>query len=69
MTISTTKKMCPVHRFNYSGNKCPFCEQDRINSMVQKYNKPIVSKKESIIDNNIISEDDIMKLKEKFNCR
>lgn len=34
-----TKKYCPVHCFSYTGAKCPFCEQERINRMVQRYQK------------------------------
>lgn len=34
-----TKKYCPVHCFNYTGAKCPFCEQERIDRMVQKHQK------------------------------
>lgn len=34
-----TKKYCPVHCFSYTGAKCPFCEQERIDRMVQKHQK------------------------------
>ena len=58
------KTFCPIHCFNYTGNKCPYCEQDRIRSYAKRYVKK----------NNIINEqkdspsaDDINRLIEHFN--
>lgn len=63
------KTVCPVHRFAYSGNVCPFCEKERIAKLSQKY----VSKKYDLIepkDNapKQLTDEDIQKLKLKFNC-
>ena len=35
------KQICPIHRFSYEGNKCPFCEKERIDRLAQKYGKVI----------------------------
>ena len=31
------KQICPIHRFSYSGNKCLFCEQERLDKLAQRY--------------------------------
>ena len=31
------KQICPIHRFSYSGNKCPFCEQERLEHLAKKF--------------------------------
>jgi len=56
------KTLCPIHRFSYNGNTCPFCEKERINSLVHKF---IKAPKETIVEKGI-SEEDLQKLKEKF---
>ena len=39
MEVNVTKRLCMVHMFNYSGSKCPFCEQDRIQHICKKHEK------------------------------
>lgn len=31
------KKICPTHHLRYTGNRCPYCEKERIDRMVRKY--------------------------------
>lgn len=64
--MATFKKFCSVHRFNYSGAKCPFCEQDRINSLAHRFNRN-AEKPETITVEREITEADLNKLKMKFN--
>lgn len=58
------KQICNIHRFAYSGNKCPFCEQDRIKHLAHKFYKP-----KQVKINNEVTDDDLEKLKQKFNRR
>jgi hypothetical protein len=37
------KHFCSIHCFNYTGDNCPYCEADKINSYVKRYNKDIHS--------------------------
>ncbi len=60
--MTTFKKMCNIHRFNYSGMKCPFCEQERISKLASKFIKKDIKK-----DNKEITQEDIERLKNKFN--
>lgn len=65
MVKSIFKKVCPIHRFSYSGEKCPFCEQERINNLVNKFKgtkmKPSTEKEREI------TKDDLNRLINKFN--
>ena len=63
-------KYCPVHCFNYTGTKCPFCEQERIDRMVKYYtnsekeeNKQEFYSKSTVEDMNAA----LVKLQEHFN--
>lgn len=62
------KTFCVVHHFNYSGIKCPFCEEERIKHLVHKFEK-----KNNLIKENTksteITQADIERLKTKFNKR
>ena len=40
-------KYCPVHCFNYTGTKCPFCEAERISRMVKRYEPKPIEKDEN----------------------
>lgn len=60
------KKFCNVHRFNYSGCKCPFCENDRIMSLSHRY-VPKVEVVKPKVEKEEITENDIQRLMEKFN--
>lgn len=31
------KQICSIHRFSYSGNKCPFCEKERLENLAKKF--------------------------------
>lgn len=64
--MATFKNFCSVHRFNYSGAKCPFCEQDRINSLAHRFNRN-TEKSKTITVEREITEADLNKLKMKFN--
>ena len=71
--MATFKNFCSVHRFNYSGAKCPFCEQDRINSLAHKFNSLAhkfnrnAEKPKTITVEREITEADLNKLRMKFN--
>lgn len=64
--MTTFKNFCNVHRFNYSGVNCPFCEQDRINSLAHRFNRK-VEKHKSVTVEREITEEDLNNLKFKFN--
>lgn len=64
--MTTFKNFCSIHRFNYSGAKCPFCEQDRINSLAHKFNRN-AKKPKTITVEREITEADLNKLRMKFN--
>lgn len=64
--MKRNKKLCPTHMFHYSGNNCPFCEQERISHMCKKFNKPKIIKPKPVYKEEI-TVDDIEKLKAKFN--
>ena len=53
------KKICPTHHLRYSGERCPYCEKERIDRMVRKY---IPNKDEEEIED----EPDFSILAEKF---
>lgn len=68
------KQICPIHRFSYSGNKCPFCEHERLEKLAQRYvvvDKPDVVGNVNIQEryNKPITEDDLKKLTTKFNVK
>lgn len=65
------KQICPIHRFSYNGDKCPFCEKERIDRLAQKYvmvehTKPKETKK---TESEEITEESLNKLMEKFNVK
>lgn len=69
------KNICPTHHFAYSGNVCPFCEKERIESLSARFVK---SEKKYAVNKTIkkpvevekdVTEDDLQKLKAKFNKR
>lgn len=68
------KQICPIHRFSYSGDKCPFCEQERLEKLAQRY---VVVDKPDVVGNvnnqerynNPITEEDLKKLTAKFNVK
>lgn len=64
--MTTFKNFCNIHRFNYSSVKCPFCEQDRINSLAHRFNRK-VEKPKSVTVEREITEADLNKLRMKFN--
>ena len=61
------KQICPLHRFFFNGNNCPFCEQERIERLSQKFDKNVSEIKKDKAHE--ITEDDLEKLKQKFNIR
>ena len=64
--MANLKNFCNVHRFNYLGAKCPFCEQDRINSLAHRFNRDTEKPKTITVEREII-EADLNKLRMKFN--
>ena len=68
------KQICPIHRFSYSGDKCPFCEQERLENLAKKFvvidhlnnigNYEPKTKKDIVI-----TEEHLKKLVEKFNIK
>lgn len=68
------KQICPIHRFSYSGNKCPFCEQERFENLAKKFvvvdHLDIIGNYKSKTSNDIdITEEHLKKLVEKFNIK
>lgn len=61
-------KYCPVHCFNYTGTKCPFCEQERINRMVQKHQK-FENSHVDVEEQEEITQESLDNLLAKFNNR
>jgi hypothetical protein len=62
------KNICPVHHYRYSGNRCPICENERINNMVRRFapkETPVEEKVEEILNENLDWED----LADKFNIK
>lgn len=59
------KKLCETHRVYYRGEKCPYCEQERI----EKLTKTFVKEEKPKDKDREINEDDIARLIEKFNVR
>ena len=63
------KTLCHVHMFNYSGNTCPFCEQERIDKMYKRFIKKSEKQMENNSEPKEITQSDIERLKEKFNSK
>lgn len=61
------KQFCPLHHFFYNGKNCPFCEQERIEHLSQKFDKNMSEIKKDKAHE--ITEDDLEKLKQKFNVK
>ena len=68
------KQICPIHHFSYSGNKCPFCEQERLENLSKKF---VVIDHLDVIGNYKpktsydidITEEQLKKLTDKFNVK
>ncbi len=58
------KKLCLTHMFYYSGNKCPFCEQERISHMHKRFDK---KQEKKVSKNKEVTQSDLEKLCQKFN--
>lgn len=67
MVKTDFKKLCPIHHFNYSGEKCPFCEKERINNLVNRFKE--TKKSQSVVSEREITQDDLKKLRDKFNSK
>lgn len=68
------KQICPIHRFSYSGNKCPFCEQERLDKLAQRYvvvdHINLLGNYEHKTNNDVeITEEHLKKLTAKFNVK
>ena len=65
------KQICPIHRFSYSGNKCPFCEQERLAHPAKKFvvidHLDVIGNYKPKTNYDIdITEEHLKKLEEKF---
>lgn len=72
------KQICPIHRFSYSGERCPFCEKERLDRLVQKYGvvdhivdhtellKPNLKPTKEDLE---VTEESLKKLVNKFNSK
>ena len=60
------KQICPIHRFQYSGNTCPICAKEHKEKIEQLYADEIAeyTKAKPITDDEIA-----VKLSEKFNVK
>ena len=68
------KQICPIHRFSYIGNVCPFCERDRINGLAHRFVKTVESNTTSVHNDkkrtqHEITKNDLQKLMNKFNLK
>lgn len=68
------KQICPIHHFSYSGNKCPFCEQERLENLAKKFvvidHLDVIGNYKPKTSNDIdITEEHLKKLVEKFNIK
>lgn len=66
------KKLCPVHCYHYTGNECPFCMEERVKKMADRWlNRMALPKK--IVSYNpkekSASHEMLQLLKEKFASR
>ena len=61
------KNYCSTHHFYYKSLTCPICEKERIQRLEREYVKINDSKKNVIQEEREITEEDINKLKNKFN--
>ena len=68
------KQICNTHRFSYSGDKCPFCEQERIEKLAKKFvvidHLDVIGNYRPKTSNDIdITEERLKKLSEKFKIK
>ncbi len=68
------KQICPIHRFSYSGEKCPFCEQERLENLAKKFvvidHLDVIGNYKPKTSNDIdITEEHLKKLTDKFNVK
>lgn len=64
------KNLCQTHHLFYSGHSCPLCNQERLQDYAHRFVKtvqqPVVKTKKEEVSREI-TENDLMKLMEKFN--
>lgn len=58
------KILCPIHHFFYSDVECPICLKERTQKLSDKY---LSTNKKHTNGKSDISENMLLKLKEKFN--
>ena len=68
------KQICPIHRFSYSGNRCPFCEHERLEKLANKFvvidHLDVIGNYKPKTSNDIdITEEQLKKLADKFNVK
>ena len=59
------KTICPIHRYKYNGNLCPVCAREHKERIEAMYADEIAEYTKS----NTITDDDIVRLSEKFNVQ
>lgn len=67
-----TKKYCVTHHFYYSGEECPFCASERVHALDRRFNKSKNTLKkdtEKKEKSKEITQEDLEKLKDKFNSK
>ena len=42
------KNYCEKHHLAFNGLRCPYCEKDRINNMVERFGKYVKTKPETV---------------------
>ena len=57
------KTLCPIHHYKYAGRECPFCAKERKERIEELYADEIAEYSKT----QPITDDDIVRLAEKFN--
>ena len=61
------KTLCPTHHLFYTAVECPLCRQERLEHYSHKYVGSSSEVKPKVEKDREITEDDLSKLKNKFN--
>lgn len=57
------KTLCPVHRYYYTGNSCPICQQEKYEMYSRRFVTPEI---QQVKVEKEVTDEDLMKLKAKF---
>ena len=68
-----TKKLCPTHHLYYTGERCPLCESERIESYASKFgkygNNTVDDKQQKAEKERDINEEDLERLINKYGAK